>query len=433
MENIKNFLEDKFIPIAIKFGNQRHLRAIRDGIVSTIPLTVIGGISLLIASPPVNPNLVKSKNIFINFLLEWYSWANINQEKIITVFNMTMAIMAVFVAISVAYSLAKIYYSEYEEELEPLSSAIVSGVVFLMVAAPAKDSMIPMKFLDAKGLFTAMLIGLFTVEISRFLIKKNITIKMPKGVPPAVSASFSSLIPMIVNIIIFYSINLLLISKAGTIAPEFIIKILTPAIEGADTIGFVIIMMLISHILWLFGVHGGATTSAIVSVVQLNNITANAAAKLASKPMPYIYTNPLSVSVIVMGGAGATLGLTFLLLRSKSPHLRTVGKVGILSGMFGINEPVLFGMPIILNPTLAVPFILTPIVNTIIGFYSVKAGLVGKAYIAVPWTTPPFINLPLATMDWRAFILVLVVFFIDMIIYYPFFKVYEKILIEKEN
>jgi PTS system cellobiose-specific IIC component len=425
------FLEDKLAPIGIKVGKQRYMVAIKNSFISTIPLTIVGGLSLLLASPPVDPKLTKPTNIFSKFLLNWYYWAKNNNEMIISPFNMTMGIIALFVAISIAYNLAKIYSEKYN--MDPLSSGVISGAIFLLIASPSKKGMMATRFLDAKGFFTAIIVGILTVEITRFLIKHNIAIKMPEGVPPEVAASFTALIPLAVNIIIFYTINLILGKAFGTTIPETIIKVLTPVINGTDSVIFVMTMMLISHSLWLVGIHGGSITGTITTTVYTANLMANAAAVAAGEPMPRVMTGPVSVFVVVMGGAGATLGFTFLLLRSKSSQLKAVGKAGILPSLFGINEPILFGTPLILNPILAIPFVCTPLVNAILGFYSTKFGLIGKAYIAVPWTTPPFIGLPLATMDWRALILVVVVLFIDMGIYYPFFKVYERISLEKEK
>ena len=426
-----NFLEEKLMPVASNLSEQRHLKSIRDGIISTIPLTIIGGISLILAFPPVDPSRTEATNIFKKFLLGWHSWANNNMDAILTPFNMTMAIMSLFAAMAIAYSLAKEYQKQVQ--INPLSSAIISGIVFLLISAPAVDGTIPMAYLDAKGLFTAMIIGLVTVEVTKVLLKRGVTIKMPEGVPPAVSTSFSALIPMIVNVIVFYTINLILISVAGSNIPETIMKGLTPALNAADSIWFVLVMIIITHLLWFVGVHGAAIIGTITGPFFTQNIMANAASKVAGQPMEFVWTEPLWALIVTLGGSGATLALAVLMLRSKSSQLKTVGRVGILPGLFNINEPILFGTPLILNPMMLIPLVLAPSVNGIIGYFAIKSGLVGKAYVAVPWTTPAFIGLPLATVDWKAFVLVVLVFFIDMAIYYPFFKPYEKILLEEEK
>ncbi len=425
------FLEEKLMPVATKLSDQRHLKAIRDGLMSTIPLTIIGGISLILASPPVDPELTKPTNFFNKFLLSWYDWAQANANAIITPFNMTMAIMALFVAFAIGYSLGKHYEEEYGTD--PLSSGVIAGVVFLLVAAPSEEGMIPATYLDAKGLFTAMIVGLTTVEITKGLLKRGVTIKMPEGVPPAVSASFTALIPMIVNVLLFYAINLILIGTVGKNIPAAIMTALTPVLKGADTLGFMLIIVIIAHLLWFVGVHGASLVGTITGPIFTTNLMANAAVRLAGEPIPYVWAKPLWDFVVVLGGSGATLGLTLLMLRSKSSQLKTVGRVAILPGLFNINEPVLFGAPVILNPILGIPLVLVPVVNAIIGYYTIKLGLINRIFVLAPGTTPAFIGLPLSTMDWRAFILVILLIAIDMLIYYPFFKSYEKILLEEEK
>ncbi len=383
MDNQNNkfmqFLEEKLMPAATKLSGQRHLKAIRDGLMSTIPLTIIGGICLILASPPVDPELTKPTNLFNKFLLGWYDWAQANASAIITPFNMTMAIMSLFVAFAIGYSLGKHYEEEYGTD--PLSSGVIAAVVFLLVAAPSDEGMIPTTYLDAKGLFTAMIVGLITVEITRGLLKKGATIKMPEGVPPAVSASFTALIPMIANVLLFYAINLILISTLGKNIPAAIMSALTPALKGADTIWLMLVIVIIAHLLWFVGVHGAALVGTITAPIFTSNLMANAAARLAGEPMPYVWAEPLWAFVVVLGGSGATLGLTLLMLRSKSSQLKTVGKVGILPGLFNINEPVLFGAPIILNPILGIPLIIAPVVNTIIGYVAIKSGLIGRIFV----------------------------------------------------
>ncbi len=429
--NFVNFLEERLMPVASKLSEQRHLKAIRDGIMSTVGLTIIGGISLIIAFPPVDPARTEATNIFKKFLLGWYSWASANMDAILTPYNMTMAIMALFAAMAIAYSLAKEYQKQME--IDPLSSAVISGVVFLLISAPAADDSIPMTYLDAKGLFTAMIVGLITVEITRILLVKGVSIKMPEGVPPAVSASFTALVPMIVNVILFYAVNLILLRTIGFNIPQTIMKALTPALNAADSLWFILIIIIITHLLWFAGVHGAAIMGTITAPFFTQNIMANAAQRVLGQPMEFIWTEPLWAMVVVLGGSGATLALAILMLRSKSSQLKTVGRIGILPGLFNINEPILFGTPIILNPMMFIPFILVPCINGIVGYLAIKIGLIGKAYVAVPWTTPAFIGMPLATMDWKAFILVLVVFFLDMAIYYPFFKSYERLLLKEEK
>lgn len=424
-----SFLENRIVPIANKVGNQRHVKAIRDGIISTIPLTIIGGFSLLLASPPVDPEIMKPTNFIYKLLLKWYDWAQLNQEEIMTPFFMTMAIMSIFVAISIAYNLAK----EYSDKLDPLSSGIISGVVFLIIAAPMVDGAIPSTFLDATGLFSAMIIGVLTVEISNVLVSKGIEIKMPAGVPQAISSTFSSLIPMIVNVIVFHVANVIIIRTTGQSLASLLMSVITPIHNISDSLGGYLIIVLLIHLLWFVGIHGDSVFGGIIVPLFTTNIMANATAKAAGQPMLFTWTEPVSAFLVFMGGTGATLSLVFLMVSSKSKQLKTVGKIGLIPGLFGINEPIIFGTPLILNAHLLVPFFLAPIVNAVIAYFAINTGLIGRSFLSVPWTSPPFIGLPLSTMDYKAFFLVLFVLILDIIIYYPFFKLYEKTLLEQEN
>lgn len=433
MDKLTTWLTDKLMPIALKFGNNRYVKALSNALIITIPLTIVGGISMILASPPVDPKLMHGTNFLMKMLLGWYHWAVKYNQQIMTPYNLTMGAIALFVAFAVAYYLAQEYHAKWMD-LDPLSSGVISACSFLVIAVVwDKEGGLMLTYIGAQGFFTAMIVGVATVELSRLLLKYDIRIKMPAGVPPAVAASFNSLFSMIFNVFLFHILNLLSGKFFGASIPAAIMKALTPVLKGTDTVWFFVIMMIICQLLWLIGIHGGAIIGTVTSAVYTNNLVANATAKMAGKAMPYIVTGPLSVYVVVMGGAGATLGLMFLMLWSKSKQLKAVARVALIPGLFGINEPLLFGTPLILNPVLAIPFVLMPIINAFLGYYATAFGLVGRAYINAPWTMPPFLGLPLSTMDWRAFILVCVVFVIDMVLYYPFLKAYEKTLIVQEE
>ncbi|MBB6217874.1 PTS system cellobiose-specific IIC component [Anaerosolibacter carboniphilus] len=439
-----SFLEEKLMPIGAALGQQKHLAAIRDGIMSTIPLTVIGGLCLIVAFPPIDPAKANPNNPLLKPLLAWAAWASAHMGAILTPFNMTMALMAIFCAFGVAYSLAKSY------DLDGFSNAITSCVVFLLVAGSSKTavlienvqkggdalnqtiSVLPTTYFDAKGLFTAMLVGLITVEITKFLERRGFTIKMPEGVPPAVARSFNSLIPMAANMAIFYTIVLILDSTVGMNLPQTVMAVLSPAVSGINTIWGMLFVVLFCQLMWFIGIHGAALVGTVTNPIYISNIMANASAKVAGQPLPNIFTEPFWAFYITLAGSGATMALVLMMLRSRSKQLKMVGEVAFLPGLFNINEPVTFGSPIVMNPILGIPFILAPIANLIIAYIVTSIGLVGKAFAAAPWTTPPFIGAGLATMDFKAVLLVFALIAIDYVIYFPFFKMYEKNLIEQE-
>jgi PTS system cellobiose-specific IIC component len=439
-------LESKLKILAVKISNQRHLMAIRDGLVISMPLTIVGGLSLIVASPPVDPAKMGPTNLIYSFLLAWYNFSVKYANQILTPFNMTMGVMSLFIVIGIAYSLAKSY------AMHPLSSGIIGGVVFLMVAAPIQPGVliqnitprpnllnfvqdcIPAYFLSGRGFVTAIIIGLLSVEITRYIaVKKRITIRMPKDVPQAVAESFAALIPIIVNVLIFFTLNLVLTKISGHNLPNAIFKILSPPIKAIDSGWFIALMMIIDQLGWFVGIHDSAIISPIIDPLYRINLLDNAVNKAHHLPLNAILTNPFWSGFIAIGGSGATFGLLFWLLRSKAAQLKEVGKAGLIPGLFNINEPVIFGMPIFLNPIMFIPFIFIPAFNGFFAYYAVRLGFVGRAFVDLPWTTPAIIGAPLSTMDWRAAVLVVLIIVIDVIIYYPFFKMYENSLLAKRE
>lgn len=445
LNKFTKILEKKIMPIAVKVGKQRHLVAIRDGMIFAMPLTIIGGLFLILASPPINPANMQPTNILKAFLLNWYNFAAKYSNEILTPFNMTMGIMSIVVAMGIAYTLAKSY------KLQPFTAAVTSGVTFLLTTsameygALLKDieaggaplevarGVIPTDFLGGPGLFTAIIIGILSVEITRFLMKKGMTVKMPDGVPPAIAESFNSVIPIAVNVIVFYGLNLILKAVWGIIIPELIGVFMAPLLTASNSAWFVAIIILIGQVGWFFGIHDTATVWPLLAPLVQANLLANAASKAAGLPLEAVMTQSFWVAFLAIGGSGATLALVFWLIRSKSAHLKTVGKLSLLPGLFNINEPLIFGMPIFLNPSLFIPFVLIPPLNGIIAYFSMELGFIAKPFVDPPWTTPSFLIGPLSTMDWKAGVLVILLFIIDLMIYYPFFKVYEKSVIKEER
>lgn len=426
-ERLNSVLENYLLPVAGLIANQRHLKSMRDGLIYTIPFTIMGGLVLIVANPPIAKDVLPS-NFFLKFMVAWRDWAAANADAIQLPFKMTMGIMALFVAIGVAYSLARSY------KMDTLSASTIAVATFLIVAAPIKDGNIPAGYIDAKGIFTAVIIGLGSVEITRFLKSRNITIKMPEGVPPAVTSSFDALIPLGVNVLFFYFVSLVVQKLSGMIVPQAIMTILAPAIKAVDSAPAIFLVATLAQLFWFVGIHGAAIVkTGLIQPFLDQNIFANAEAALSGNSLPYVFTNPFWAYFMILGGSGATLGFTLMCVRSKSKQLNALGKVALLPALFNINEPIIFGTPMVLNPIMFIPFVFVQGINGVIAFYLTKLNFVNAAFINVPWTTPAPIGAFLATMDWRAIILVFALLILDMVLYYPFFKIYEKQLIEQEG
>lgn len=415
-----NFIEKKITPFAAIAGNQRHILAVRDGFISAMPFMIVGSFLLVFAFPPFSPDTT--------FFLgkAWLAFSKEYFNQIMTPFNMTMGIMACYISAGIAYNLAQSY------KLEPFPCAMLSLMSFLLIAAPMKDGTIPSSFLGGNGIFTTIIVGIYSTELMRFLKVKNISFKLPEQVPDKIRQSFNLLIPAFIVIITIYPLNLFLQNSFGMILPEVVMSIFKPIISAADSLPAILIAVLLCQLLWFAGINGGAIVYGILQPFYLINLGLNQDALAAGQPLPHIFAEPFWAFFINLGGSGATLALAFLYLRSKSAHLKSIGKLGIVPSFFNINEPIIFGSPIVMNPVLFIPFVLAPVANAIIAWFSASTGLIGKVISLVPWTAPAPIGAAWSS-GWLASnsILVIVLIIVDMIIYYPFFKIYEKQVIEQ--
>ncbi|MGN1183549.1 MAG: PTS sugar transporter subunit IIC [Faecalibacillus sp.] len=420
-------LEKLLTPLANKLGNQRHLQAISDGMMMSLALIVVGSIFLIIANPPINLDLVdlNTSNVFLKALIGWKQWAVANYNTITIPYTMTMGLIGLMTSFGVAYSLAKKY------QMNCAINGIISMSVFLMISAPVNDGQLSMSYLGSDGLFVALIIGLLSVEICRF-VGQRFVFTFPESVPSAVTHFVNSLLPLAANIIIIYGMNLILMAATGKALPDLIMSALTPAISSADNLWVYMGIFAFSNILWLFGINGSSIIFPIVFVLGLTNSGLNAELVNAGKAATHVM-NLQMYRYAVLGGGGNTLGLVILMCLSKVKHIKSIGRLSIVPGICGINEPVIFGGPIVLNPILAIPFVLMPCISIGLGYLVQTMGWVSMGYIIDPSFTPFFAQGFLSALDIRNVIFMFVLIAISVAVYYPFFKIYEKSLIEKEG
>ncbi|SES71007.1 PTS sugar transporter subunit IIC [Anaerobranca gottschalkii] len=422
MNSFLKWLEEKMMPVVVKVGNQRHVSAMKDGFIAAMPFMIIGSIMLILAFPPFPADTT-------NFIgRAWYDFANTHFDALMIPYQMTMQIMVLFIATAIGYTLAKSY------DLNPLSGGLLSLMAFLLVGAQAVNGALPTTYMDGKGVFTAILTSFYSIELMRFLKKRNITIKMPDGVPPAIAASFEALIPVFLTVATLYPISLLVQHLSGYSIPQLVMEAFKPLVAGVSTLPGILFAVFLAHILWFGGIHGASIVGSVLAPFYLTNLTTNQELLQAGQPLTAIFTEPFWAFYIVLGGSGATFALTCLYLRSKSSHLKSIGKVAILPAIFNINEPIIFGSPVVMNPLLGIPFILAPMVNATIAYFVLRLDLVSKVVALPPWTTPAPIGAMWAA-NWNvgAAILVVLLFFVSGAVYYPFFKLYEKQLVEEEK
>ncbi|MGL4913180.1 MAG: PTS sugar transporter subunit IIC [Romboutsia sp.] len=421
-------LDKTLSPIGAKIGEQRHLKSISTGMMMTLPLIVIGSLFLIFANPPVNTELVdpNTANVLMKFLLAWKNFAVENYAVITTPYDMTMGMVGVMSAFTIAYCLA----GEYK--MNSSMSGLIAIAMFLMICAPVSEGSIPVSFLGADGLFVAIIIGLSSVEITRFVESKGWQFKFPDSVPPAVTSFVNTMLPLLINIVVLYGINIAVMATMGVNIPQAVMNILSPALSVVDNLWGFLAIITFGNILWILGVNGTSIIFPIAFTLGMSNTGINADLMAAGQD-PNIYMNLQMFRVAILGGAGNTLGLALLMSRSQSTHLKSLGRLATVPGICGINEPIIFGTPIVFNPILAIPFIVTPIVNVSLTYFAQVMGVITPGYMIDPSFTPFFVQAYLSSMDFRNVIFVFALVAISVAIYYPFFKVYEKNMLNQER
>ncbi|OJG65954.1 PTS system, lactose/cellobiose family IIC component [Enterococcus malodoratus] len=385
-----------------------------------LPFIVIGSFFLIFANPPINIDRYnpETANFFMKFMAGWKDFAVANYDLITAPYNLTMGIIGLISVFGIAFSLS----SEYK--INPSMNGMVASVIFLMVCTPVSEGSINLNYLGTNGLFVAIIIGLLVVEVNRFFEVKNIKLKLPDTVPPMVATFINTLVPLLTNIILFYGINLIFLVTTKKIFPETVMQVLTPATNIAGSLGGFLLIVTLGNILWLFGINGSSIIFPIVFTLGMAQTGLNAEQMANGETMTHLM-NLQMFRISVLGGAGGTLGLVILMMRSKVSEYRTIGKLSLIPGICSINEPVIFGLPIVFNPILAIPFLITPIVSLLLTYFAQSIGLIGVGLIVDPSFTPFFAQAYLSSMDWRNVVFCLVLILVSAVIYYPFFKVME--------
>nr|WP_036689175.1 PTS sugar transporter subunit IIC [Paucisalibacillus globulus] len=407
----------KFIEIAGRIGAQRHLVAIRDGFVAIMPLIIVGSLAVLINNfPPFGSfNLVS----ILNGIFGEGNW----QEVGGSIWNGTFAVLGLLIAFSIAYNLAKSY------DVDGLAAGLLSAAAYIMLVPVTEDWGLNFAWLGAQGLFVAIILSLIITELFRVLVRSKFTIKMPEGVPEGVAKSFKALIPSILILILVGLFQALMNVFAEMSIFEVIFNAIQKPLQGlSNTLPAAIIIAFLNHLLWFFGLHGTNILGSVIEPIYLPLIEKNAdlfASGVSAFDVPYIVTKPFLDSYVYMGGSGTTIALIiaiFIVVRNEQKHpYREVAKLSAPAGLFNINEPVIFGLPIVLNPVMLIPFILIPVTLTIISYFAISTGLVPKTVAILPWTTPPILSGYLVTGgSWRGIALQIFNIALAVIMYIPF-------------
>ncbi|MGN1182396.1 MAG: PTS sugar transporter subunit IIC [Faecalibacillus sp.] len=419
-------LEKVFMPLAEAIGKNKYLMSIRDGFLVSTPLLIIGSIFLLIGNFPITA--------WTDFIAE-QGWAGFIGKPASATFD----IMAILAVIGIAYAFAG---RMNVDKIFGAATALVSWFILmpfsidkvLDTGEAITVSGIPFAWVGSKGIFIGIACAFLAVHIYSWVNSKGWIIKMPEGVPPTVEQSFSALIPAGITITVFFALNWIFALTPYGSAFQFVFEILqAPLLSLGNTLGAMVIAYIFLHFFWFFGVNGGSVVGAVFNPILQSLSIENAAALQAGLPIPNIISQQFQDLFATFGGCGSTLSLLIaMLLFCKSKRVTELAKLSLVPGIFGINEPIVFGLPIVLNPTILIPFMLVPTMNIVISYIVMSIGLVPYCNgIQLPWTTPVIISGFLST-NWAGAVLQAVLLVLGVFVYLPFIKIIDKQYLQEE-
>ncbi|MBC8685341.1 PTS lactose transporter subunit IIBC [Staphylococcus pseudintermedius] len=421
MNKLIGFIE-KGKPFFEKLSRNIYLRAIRDGFISAMPIILFSSIFLLIAYVP---------NIFD------FKWSKETEALIMKPYHYSMGIVGLFVAGTTAKALTDSYNRKLERtnQINFISTMLASMSGFLFLASNTLEAGgFANAFMGTKGLLTAFLSAFITVMIYNICIKNNITIKMPKEVPPNISQVFKDLIPFSLVILTLYGLDILSRSVNKTNVAESILKVFEPLFTAADGYVGITIIFGAFAFFWFVGIHGPSIVEPAIAAITYANIETNFKLLHAGEHADKILTPGTQMFIVTMGGTGATLVVPFIFMwLSKSKRNKAIGRASVVPTFFGVNEPILFGAPIVLNPIFFIPFIMAPIINVWIFKFFVDVIGMNSFSVFLPWTTPGPLGIVMGTgFGVWSFVLAMTLIIVDTFIYYPFFKVYDNQILDDE-
>ncbi len=416
-------LIEKGKPFFEKISRNIYLRSIRDGFIAGMPVILFSSIFILIAYVPN----------------AWgFHWSKDIETFLMTPYSYSMGILAFFVGGTTAKALTDSKNRDLPatNQINFLSTMLASMVGFLLMAAePAKEGGFLTAFMGTKGLLTAFIAAFVTVNVYKVCVKNNITIRMPEEVPPNISQVFKDLIPFTVSVVLLYGLELIVKGTLGVTVAESIGTLLAPLFSAAD--GYLGITLIFGAyaFFWFVGIHGPSIVEPAIAAITYANIDVNLHLIQAGQHADKVITSGTQMFIVTMGGTGATLIVPFLFMWiCKSERNRAIGRASVVPTFFGVNEPILFGAPIVLNPIFFVPFIFAPIVNVWIFKFFVDTLNMNSFSANLPWVTPGPLGIVLGTnFQVLSFILAGLLVVVDTIIYYPFVKVYDEQILEEER
>lgn len=421
MNKFTSFVEEKIVPVVAKFSSNRYIKALRSGFLAIMPLTIIGSIFLLITDFPITGYAEFMARIFGE------SWASYLEPAYRATFNM----LGFMLVGTLSYKLSEEY------KLDSLA-VMVMGIVSYVVVTPkfvtsesgeVINKVLSMTWLGTEGVITAIIISILVTEIYRFVVKKNLIIKLPDSVPEMVSRSFSALIPGVIIVAFSLVINGVCVAS-GRSLHEIIYSVLQiPLQKLTSSVGAISIVSALNGLLWWFGIHPTVVNSIMYPLLNANsaeNLELFKAGKLTLET-GNIGTVQMLDQFATIGGAGMTIGLIIsMILVARSERLKTLKNLSTIPTLFNINEPLIFGVPIIMNPLMMIPVTIAPIVSVYIAYFAMKIGFMSPFNgVVAPWTTPPIFS-GFLVAGWQGAVVQIIAVVVSVIIYYPFVSVLDK-------
>ncbi|GLH25559.1 PTS cellobiose transporter subunit IIC [Enterobacter sp. 200527-13] len=413
-----DLIEQRLTPAANIITRNQHITAMRDGFSLAMPFVIVGSLMVPLLFPPFAISSA-SRLGHVYLLL---------RPMLLPTFELTLGLVALIVAFGASASLAKQY--QLPERLCGLT-----GCLSFLLFIGFRDNGATNIFLGGMGLFTALISSAYSIEIIRSFYKRGWCIRLPEEVPVMTRNGFQLLMPLLVIMLSISVMNAVMLQTTGQILPQLIGEALRPLIVASDTLTAVLISLFLCNLLWFVGIHGALIITGIMNPFWLTYLFENQRALAAGEAvLPHIYLQGFWDFYLLIGGIGSTLPLVFMAMRSRSRQLKSVGKIGLLPSLFNINEPILFGFPVIMNPVFLLPFVFVPLINACIAWYLTQLGVLDRAVAMLPWSMPsPLGAAWSANGSWKNMCMCLFAFFNAWMLYRPFFKVHERQLMQLEK
>jgi cellobiose PTS system EIIC component len=422
MSILVSIIEQRMVPLANWLTRSQHVLALRDGFQLAMPFIIVGSLLVPFLYPPV---LAESVHPLSQWLL---AVSRSVSPWLYPVYAHTLGLISLIIAYGTAASLAKVY--QLPERLSGLSGCLA----FLMLIDFSSLQPGMFGYLGGLGIFTALCTAIYTVEIARLFYRMGWCITMPEEVPLMTRRGFRLIVPLLFIMLSLSLLKYWLLEQFDVTLPHLMAELFRPLISGSDTFPALLLALLIAHLLWFMGIHGALIITGILSPFWMANLASNQAALVAGEPLPHIFLQGFWDYYLLIGGIGSTLPLVLMALRSRSRTLKSVGKLGLMPALFNINEPILFGFPIIMNPLFFLPFVCVPLINATLAWQLTQWGFLDRFVALLPWSMPaPLGAAWAANGSWHNLLMSLFCILNSWMLYRPFFLIHEKMLLQQEQ